>query len=129
MTHRPTPCIAELTRLGFTAEDAHALRRAAMQLHRWYELVCGVETGGVERDEATGKVTWYNSATGRRTPYPDRETPALARIAAIMARYPGLVAYHQTDPRGAPLYVLRPGDVPEGRHAESYYSRGIAVYR
>jgi hypothetical protein len=32
------------------------------------------------------------------------------------------------DPRGAALFILRPGDVPEGEAAESYYSRGMAVY-
>jgi hypothetical protein len=39
-----------------------------------------------------------------------------------------LSTYIQTDPRGAPLYILRPGDVPEGKNAESYYSRGICIY-
>jgi hypothetical protein len=35
----------------------------------------------------------------------------------------------QTDPRGAALYIIRPGDVPpEGKSVESYYSRGICVY-
>lgn len=42
---------------------------------------------------------------------------------------PHLSAYVQGDPRGAALYILRPGDVPEGENAESYYSRGVAVYR
>ena len=122
-------CISQLLALGFTPAEAYDLRRAAMTLHRWYELECGVENGGVERDETTGKVTWYDSRTGRRSPYRDMETPALARIAKIMAAHPHLAAYHQTDPRGAPLYILRPGDVPKGENAESYYSRGIAVFK
>lgn len=37
-------------------------------------------------------------------------------------------AYIQGDPRGAALYILRPGDVPEGKEADAYYSRGICVY-
>jgi hypothetical protein len=45
-----------------------------------------------------------------------------------MERYPDLTAYVQTDPRGAALYVLRPGDVPDGADVSAYYSRGIAVY-
>jgi hypothetical protein len=36
--------------------------------------------------------------------------------------------YIQTDPRGAALYILRPGDVPEGKDAGAYYNRGICVY-
>lgn len=39
-----------------------------------------------------------------------------------------LSAFIQTDPRGAALYILRPGDVPEGARADAYYSRGICVY-
>jgi hypothetical protein len=45
-----------------------------------------------------------------------------------MKRYPSLSVYVQGDPRGASLYVLRPGDVPEGERADAYYSRGVAVY-
>jgi hypothetical protein len=115
------------TRTGYG--DAYALRRIAMTLHRWHELECGVEGGGIERDEATGKVTWYSSYSGTRIPYRDYETPALKRLAKIIARYPTLKSYVQGDPRGAALYILRPGDVPAGEDADSYYSRGIAVYK
>jgi hypothetical protein len=122
-------CLPALLRAGVSEADAYALRRAAMQLHRWYELECGTGNGGVERDEVTGKTYWVNAMTGHRSPTRDIETPALARVAKIMARYPLLAVYHQTDPRGAPLYILRPDDVPEGKEAESYYSRGLAVYK
>jgi hypothetical protein len=37
-------------------------------------------------------------------------------------------AYIQPDPRGAALYILRPGDVPVGERADSYYSRGLCVH-
>ena len=136
MTNRTPECIPTLVRVlsawtmaterrPYAArEDAWALRRIAMQLHRWTKLECGVE-----RDEDTGKVTWYSSYTGSRSPYPDRETGALKRLAAVMARYPTLRAYVQGDPRGAALYILRPDDVPEGADIDAYYSRGIAVYR
>ena len=60
---------------------------------------------------------------------PDREAGALKRLAKIMARYPALSYYVQTDPRGCALYILRPGDVPAGEKAESYYSRGVAVFK
>ncbi len=122
-------CLPRLTGLGISYADAVSLRRIAMTLHRWHELECGVENGGVERDETTGKTYWYNSHTGRRSPTPDRETGTLKRLAKIMAGYPTLKAYVQGDPRGASLYILRPGDVPEGEDVGSYYSRGIAVYK
>ena len=122
-------CLPRLTAIGIGYQDAEELRRIAMTLHRWHELECGVEQGGVEREEVTGKVTWYNSKSGARSPFPDRETPALKRLAAIMARYPILRAYIQGDPRGASLHILRPGDVPAGASADSCYSNGIAVYK
>jgi len=111
-----------------TFQDTLALVRVSKQLHRWHELECGVENGGVERDEKTGKVSWYNSYTGKRTPYADRETGALKRLAAIMARYPALTSYVQGDPRGVALYIIRPGDVPDGDPVDVWYSRGVAVY-
>lgn len=120
--------IPQLIALGLTNDDAKALRRIAMQLHRWHELECGIDGGGVERDQETGKCFWYSSYTGRRTPTADRETGALKRLAALMSRYAPLAYYVQGDPRGAAVYVLRPGDVPDGKEVDSYYSRGVAVY-
>lgn len=134
-----------LMSLGFTREEANQLRRISTTLHRWYELECGVVNGGVERDETTGKPVWYNAITGKRTPYPDRETGAVKRLKAIIdarndrgkchpiepcqCSYCIPVSYYlQTDPRGAALYILRPGDVPDGGDVSAYYSRGICVY-
>lgn len=122
-------CLPRLTAIGISYSDAEALRREAMTLHRWHELECGVENGGVERNEETGRCFWYNSISQRRYPTADRETGALKRLATVMARYPHLSAYVQSDPRGAALYILRPGDVPAGAEVDAYYSRGIAVYK
>jgi hypothetical protein len=135
--------------LGFTRNEAASLRRISMTLHRWHELECGIDHGCVERDEETGKTFWLNSMTGRRSPIADRETGALKRLRYIInarnARRRDVLpvgqradinaintinvsAYIQTDPRGAALYIIRPGDVPEGASVESYYNRGICVY-
>ena len=65
----------------------------------------------------------------RRWPIPDRETGARKSLGKIMARYPGLSAYIQGDPRGCALYILRPQDVLEGADVGSYYSRGLPVYK
>ena len=54
---------------------------------------------------------------------------AVKRLAAIVARYPGFGYYVQGDPRGASLYILRPGDVPAGGDVDSFYTRGLAVYK
>lgn len=127
-------CVATLQTLGITWDDATALRRIAMTLHRWSELECGSDNGCIERDEATGKPFWrsayhYGGAGRPRQWLADREKGALKRLAKVMARYPTIEAYIQGDPRGAPLYILRPGDVPAGQRAESYYNRGIAVHQ
>ncbi len=120
--------ISRLERSGISREDAFSLRRISMTLHRWHEMECGIDNGCIERDDETGKAYWLNSNTMRRYPVADREQGALKRLAVIMARYPDKSAYVQGDPRGASLYILNPGDVPEGKDGNSYYSRGIGVY-
>jgi hypothetical protein len=126
--------LGTLERAGITSEDAFALRRISMTLQRWHELECGDDSGCIERDEnGEGKpfmVRW-NAYTGKRRQWAiaDREKGALKRLSTIMARYPSLKAYVQGDPRGAALYILRPGDVPEDKDVDAYYSRGLAVYK
>jgi len=122
-------CIHHLIENGITHTDALALRRIAMQLHRWHERECGSDSGCIERDETTGKCFWLNAYTGNRYPVRDMETPALKRLAKIMKNYPSMRSYIQGDPRGAPLYILRSGDVPEGGDDDAYYNHGIAVYK
>ena len=130
-------CLDQLASLGITHDDATALRRIAMTLHRWHELECGTDSGAIERDEKTGIPYWYNANSRYLAPndpraynrIPDREKGAEKRLAKITARYPTLTPYIQGDCRGASLYILRPGDVPEGADVDSYYSRGIAVYK
>jgi hypothetical protein len=145
-----------LRSLGFTAEEAEALRRISMTLHRWHELECGtgegqvsrsIERDGNEPDSRPFMRVQYPTANGyhdSRYPVADRETGARRRLAKILkARnerpiqgqewdYYGklgeLQAYIQTDPRGAALYIIRPGDVPAGEDVSAYYNRGICVY-
>jgi hypothetical protein len=131
--------------LGFTMDEAATLRRISLTLRRWHELECGIDAGCIERDDATGKPRFI-SYSGRRWPVPDRERGALRRLARIIAarndRVPllrvvmlpdraapdRLETYIQPDPRGASLYILRPGDVPLGADPASYYTRGICIY-
>lgn len=142
-------CIDPLVRAGISDEDAHALRRIAMTLHRWHELECGdsdehsswcvsrgrkvsARSGTFEYDDAGAPYLERHPHDGGKTLYTrlgDRETGAKKRLAAIMAKYPTLGFYIQGDPRGAALYILRPGDVPAGEDSGAYYSRGLAVYK
>lgn len=140
-------CVAALCGQGITAVDAVELRRIAMTLHRWHELECGdgnahgswciargkKDKGGAFEYDDNGKpfMEYHsNAANGARySRIADREKGAQKRLAKIMARYPGFTAYVQGDPRGAALYILRPGDIAEGADVSSCYSRGIAVYK
>jgi hypothetical protein len=128
--------LRRLERLGISRADAEALRRISMTLHRWHELECGDDNGfcayAVVRDEETGIAYMErhpHNGKSYRVRVPDREAGAQKRLAAIMAKYPTLQAYIQGDPRGAALYILKPGDVPEGEDVSAYYSRGVAVYQ
>ncbi len=133
-------CLPRLVGLGISHDDAVSLRRISMTLRRWFEFECGtgegqttysIERDGDEPDSPPYMRIQYPTATkyvDSRHRIADRETGARKRLAKIMAKYPTLTAYVQGDPRGASLYILRPGDVPAGESAEAYYSRGFAVY-
>ncbi len=128
-----------LLSLGFTRDEAEALRRISMTLHRWAEHECN---GAIQRDgeNGDGDPFWYNTNTGRKFGrVPDRERGAMKRLERIVSERnkravlpdtskTAIGYYVQGDPRGCALYILRPGDVPEGKTADGYYSRGIAVY-
>ena len=120
--------MASLERLGFSYAEAQALRRISMTLRRWFEMECGTDHGCIERDEESGKAYLSNAMSGHRSPVADKETGARKRLAAIMAAYKRrLLAYVQTDCRGAALYILRKADV-RGQDVASIYDRGVAVY-
>lgn len=136
--------LSTLQSLGFTLNQSEALRRISNTLRQWYELECGDGHRCIERDEVTGRAYCRNEYTGRLSPIADRERGALKRLAAIIrnrndrqpmeivdgkiVRPSSVSTYIQTDPRGAALYILRPGDVPVGCNPDSYYDRGICVY-
>lgn len=145
-------CIGRLTAIGISYHDASALRRISMTLHRWHELECGdsnehaswcitrgkrqIKIGGkfgdFEHDDNGDAYLERHSHSENAARYsriPDREKGALKRLAAIVARYPGLLSYVQGDPRGASLYILRASDVPAGANIDSCYNRGVAVYK
>ncbi len=128
--------LKRLGELGIGYDDAQALRRISMTLRRWSELECGNGHWVIERDEETGKPYYYRCNHSYVDPHDlraryrvaDREKGALKRLQAIMSKHPDLLAYHQTDPRGCAVYVLRKDDVPVGSSVDSVYNRGIAVY-
>ena len=146
MTKRTRDLIQRIVALGCTSEEAWKLRRIEKTLHRWAEQTCGVGNGNfswsIERDETTGKpfrVTHsHNTGKLRRDAIADREAGALKRLHLLIADRNfradptgsgagRLQYYHQTDPRGCALYLLRASDVRPGEQLDSVYSRGLAV--
>ena len=128
--------IPRLMALGISYEHAHQLRRISMTLQRWFELECGTGEGqttySVERetdedDSQPYMRVQYPTRDGyvdNRWKIADRENGAKRRLARIMANYPTLAPYIQSDPRGAALYICKPEDVRADQ-----YSRGVAVYK
>lgn len=133
-----------LEMIGVSYADADRLRLIERTLHRWAELECGDGNGygswSIERDEETGKPYFVHCIYGRegqngligtkdrtiRTATADREAGALKRLAKIMAAYPELVPYHQSDPRGCALWLV-PKEKLNGDSLDANYTRGVAV--
>lgn len=148
----------QLLNLGFTARECDKLRRISHTLHRWHELECGDSnqygSWAIERDDNGDGPPFmvrhhYRHGQGKdtvtRTRVADLERGALRRLQAILGQRNGrpcivngqfqvcdprgpITYYIQTDPRGAALYLLRPGDVPAGGDVSSYYDRGVCVW-
>ena len=123
--------------LHFTRDEIGALRRLSSRLHRWYERECNGEVERSETDGRTYEVHGHNSPGGKIRRYltRDHERASERRLASIIAArnarvpdVPPVYTYLQTDPRGAPLYIMCSGDVPAGGNVSSYYSRGLCVY-
>jgi hypothetical protein len=128
-----------LTRSGISSEDLQPLRRISMTLRRWFELECGTGTDtvseSVERDEETDKpykriqyVGAGNKWIDKRYPIADKEKGAIKRLDVLRAKYPALIFYVQTDPRGCALYAVPVSSIREGEDISSIYNRGIDIY-
>jgi len=119
---------------GLSYEDAVAVRRIALTLHRWFELECGDgndrASWAIERDAKTNIPYFVRhhfaglpvGAITTRNRIPDRETGARKRLDKIMAKYPALKAWIQTDPRGGTIYLCKPEDA-----TDSLYTRGVFI--
>lgn len=120
---------SDMVRRGIpaTLEQAGALRRAEMVLHRWAEQECGdgnqYASWAIERDETTNKpylCTYPHTGKMYRRAIPDREAAALKRVANV-CRELGAHFYHQGDPRGCALYVSAEP------LTDSAYTNGVAI--
>ena len=108
---------------GMNQDEIHALLRASKVLSTWGENECN---GYIERDEETGKTYRCNGDGKRLYKTADRKTGALNRAKRITESH-GCQVYHQGDPRGCALYLIRSGDVRPEESVDSVYTRGIAL--
>jgi len=113
-----------LASLGVSHAHADQLRKIEMTLHRWAEHMCN---GDIERDDLTDKPYRCSGGRSSRTFVADYEKGALKRLSAIMGAYPELVAYHQGDPRGCALYLVKKSDLGTRQIRSCYSSVGLAV--
>ena len=128
-----------MERIGIATADVDQLLRIERTLGRWFEKECGDSnqhmSWSIERDEKTEKPFMvyhpFDSNKVRREAIPDREANARKRLAVIMAKYPALTAYIQTDPRGRSLYIVPKSELigHDGKplDIDSVYTRGVAV--
>jgi hypothetical protein len=127
---RQTEQIRSLEAVGFTQAEAETLRRISMTLSHWAETECNGEVevnddGKAFRVHQGHAPTWEVS----RWPIPNREAGAIRRLGKMMQDHPGFDFFHQTDPRGAALYIYRPDDLKPGQSIDRVYSSiGICVY-
>jgi len=107
---------------GWSIPDILAARKAAGKIHRADEMQCN---GDAWQDEDTGA---WRDRHGRpcRNPY-GRAQKTLDRLAASY----GWKWYHQSDPRGASVYLLSPEVLRDlearGVALDAGYSRGVAL--
>ncbi len=116
----------KMSEFGFTLDEANSLRRIELTLHRWSEAECNGEIQR-EGDNGDGKPRrYYGQYMDHSYPTADREAGALKRLSKIMEAHPEWLSYHQTDPRGCALYIIRKDKL--GEHPiDGYYSQGFGV--
>lgn len=130
MNKRTLELTVRLNKEGFSIDEVLTLRRIERTLHRWAEAECN---GDIQRDETTGRPFYhYNGPNVSNGPavvfVPDREKGALRRLAVLLRDRPDFTFYHQGDPRGCALYLVRKADIRPGTSLDSVYSSiGIAI--
>ena len=99
---------SKLAELGFDYHETEALRRISMTLSRWAERECNgeVEVDDDGRAYSVNHGGPWNGWKVTRYRVPNREAGAKRRLAKILANHPDFTYYHQTDPRGAALYLV-----------------------
>jgi len=122
-------------RFGLTAQDTMTLIRAEKTLQRWAEQECGDGNAwaswSIERDEETDIpyrcVYPHLSGSPTRTKIRDTETITKRQVERLLAKYPGVTAMYQGDPRGCALHLCKTEDAQRDPHNYSMYGLAVGV--
>lgn len=101
--------LEELVKSGIVIKDAKALQNLCRILHEMDEIRCSEDLGSEE-----------NYAKF------EREVEVIENLAEDIAKKYGFISYHQGDPRGWSLYLVRPEQLGE-YSIDVVYDRGIGV--
>ena len=103
-------------RLGDSPPDSYAVIRGVPELER-----IGRSLRRIYERQCSGEMSKATAARVRA-----REV-RLGWRALILAINLGADLYLQTDPRGGTVYLIFPGDIPEGQTVDSCYTNGVFV--
>jgi len=113
MNHRQQN-FAELIQAGISASDADAFQRISRSLHKLDESLCN------------GFVDWRGNWDEAAEMRAEKRSNRLEGKATELAQKYGFIAYHQSDPRGWSLYLVKPDQL--GQYSiDAIYNRGIGV--
>lgn len=98
-----------------TLPDIEELNSISRRLHRLDENSCNgySDFQGNWNEEAEKKA--------------EKRELRLEKRAETIASQWGAKIYRQGDPRGWSLYIVFPGDIPQGEDVGAYYNRGVGV--
>ena len=114
-------------RYEISRTDYQQLALEEHRLQRWSEQECN---GEIQRDDETGKpirVFTWDGIERARYAIADKEKGSLKRCEEIAERY-GLKFFHQSDPRGAQVYVYRESDLNGSDISSVYPTQAHAIY-
>lgn len=78
--------------------------------------------------EANCNGLWEYAEEGQKPSRQELRENRLLAEAKKLAEGIGATLYHQSDPRGAAIYLIFPCDIPEGSTIDAHYSNGVAIY-
>ena len=106
--------LGELVKAGFSPDDAMTVQKLARRLHR------------IDENDCNGYQDWKGNWDKAAEEKADRESERIEKRLSEMAQKYGFLFYHQSDPRGWPVYFVKPESLGEYT-IDAVYDRGPGV--